>query len=224
MLVENLHTYGWVDAIRGMRNPLNSWEKGDSSFEFDPKTGSLIKANFGPNDRSLMESLVKGGSPHRKFLRQIFVTMDITAPTYWWAEMDTYKVSTTRDSCSVQHKGASRDFEPSDFTVDPIPDNPEKVPDLRTLSVDGAKDDLQVILGIVNKYRKLYVETKDYSYFRLMRQFLPTGYEYKATWSGNMEVLLNIYEWRKNHRLKEWHEFCSEIEKIIGFKEITGRI
>lgn len=205
MKIENLHTYGWVDALRGMRNPLNSWEKADSKFEFDPMTGSLLKAEFGPNDKSLMERLVKGGQPHRKFLRQIFVTMDITAPTYWWAEMDTYKVSTTRDSCSIQHKGASRDFEVSDFSFDTL-----CVPDT------GGNEDAKTVMDIVNKYRRLYVETKDYAYFRLMRQFLPSAYNYKATWSGNLEVLLNIYEWRHDHRLSEWHEFCAEIRKIPG--------
>ena len=214
--IENLHTYGWADALRGMRNPLNSWEKADSTFEFDPATGSLMKAEFGPNDKSLMERLVKGGQPHRKFLRQIFVTMDITAPTYWWAEMDTYKVSTTRDSCSIQHKGASRDFEVSDFSFD------TELQDCTfnsfSLSDIGGDGDIETVLGIVNKYRRLYVETKDYAYFRLMRQFLPSGYNYKATWSGNLEVLLNIYEWRHNHRLSEWHEFCDEIRKIPGME------
>lgn len=212
MKIENLHTYGWVDAIRGMRNPLNSWDKADSKFEFDPGTGSLTKAEFGPNDKSLMERLVKGGQPHRKFLRQIMVTMDITAPTYWWAEMDTYKVSTTRDSCSIQHKGASRDFEISDFSFD--------IPQLdagRSIPGVGIADS-KTVIDIVNKYRRLYVETKDYMYFRLMRQFLPSGYNYKATWSGNLEVLLNIYEWRHNHRLREWHEFCDEISKIPGME------
>lgn len=209
--IENLHTYGWADAIRGMRNPLNSWEKADTTFEFDPSTGSLVEVKFGPNDLSLVGRLVKGGSPHRKFLRQILVTMDITAPSYWWAEMDTYKVATTRDSCSIQHKGSSRDFVQGDFSLDSLPER-----------MSEEKADLEKVIDIVNKWRRLYVETGDYRYFRLMRQLLPSGYNYRSTWSGNLETIANILEWRKNHRLSEWHEFCAEVEKIPGYKETVG--
>lgn len=210
--VENIKVYGILDALRGMRNPLNSWSKNDTTCKCDPNDGSIVEVNIGPNDTKLCKILSKGGAPHRKYLRQISVTMDITAPTYWWAEMDTYKICTTRNSCSLQHKGASRDFTKDDFTFE----------DLNTLSTfDYAEilNDQKTIIEIVNKWRKKYVEesgSTDYSLFRVMRQFIPMGYNYKTTWTANYEVLLNIYHWRKNHKLVEWHEFCDIIKTLPG--------
>lgn len=209
--VENMRAYGVADALRGMRNPLNSWDKGDSSCKCDPQDGHVVEFTLGPNDARLCKALTVGGAPHRKFLRQIPVIMDITGPMYWWAEMDTYKISTTRNSCSVQHKGASREFTIDDFTFD------DQI-SLGTLDYAEMLRDQAAMLEIVNKWRNKYVESgkTNYSLFRVMRQFLPSGYNYKATWSGNYEILLNIYKWRKNHKLKEWHEFCAEIEKFPG--------
>lgn len=211
VLVENMKAYGILDALRGMRNPLNSWDKNDSTCKCDPNDGHVVELNLGPNDMKLCKALTIGGPPHRKFLRQIPVTMDITAPMYWWAEMDTYKISSTRNSCSVQHKGSSRDFTSSDFTIEDFGiDNPSDNNEI--------KNDLNTMLEIVNRWRKKYVDGNktNYSYFRAMRQFLSSGYNYKTTWSGNYEVLMNIYKWRKNHKLVEWHDFCSEIEKLPG--------
>ena len=186
-----------------MRNPKNSWDRMDSTTTCDPTDGHILTVNIGPNDMKLCKVLVNGGQPHRKFLRQIFVSMDITAPVYIWAELDTYKINTTRNSCSLQHKGSSRDFTIEDFRFDEV------------------NEDVQRTIDTINKYRRLYVETKDYKYFRMMRQFMPMGYEYKATWTGNYENLLNIYEWRHTHLLVEWHEFCDQIvEKCPGFKEL----
>jgi hypothetical protein len=207
MKIENVKVFGIIDALRGMRNPLNSWAKNDSKCVCSSTDGSVLSVDIGPNDEKLCMALCYGGQPHRKFLRQIPVIMDITAPTYWWAEMDTYKVASTRNSCSVQHKGASRDFTIDDFTVD------KTSSDIENLEIES---DAKTIISIINKWRRKYVETNDYTYFRLMRQFLSAGYDYKTTWSSNYETLLNIYEWRKNHRLKEWHVFCKMIEELPG--------
>ncbi len=215
--IENIKVYGILDALRGMRNPLNSWAKADTTCKCDEVDGHVIELKIGPNDERLCNALTIGGQPHRKFLRQINVTMDITAPVYWWTEMDTYKVGTTRNSCSVQHKGASRDFTFDDFTFDDFSDianepNYDNIIDPKWFD-ETVKP---VILASMNILRNRYVETKDYRYFRLMRQIMPMGYNYKATWSGTYETLLNIFEWRHNHKLVEWHVFCDEIKKMSG--------
>ena len=138
--------------------------------------------------------------------------MDITAPAYWWAEMDTYKICSTRNSCSVQHKGSSRDFNLTDFTIDDMIENHKNNIEFNSWYIEKYKD----ILATMNHLRELYLNTKDYTYFRLLRQIMPMGYNYKATWSGNYEILLNIYEWRSNHKLKEWHELCNIIKTLPG--------
>lgn len=207
--IESVHTYGWMDALRGMRNPLNSWSRGDSTCKCDPTYGHTIELNIGPNDESLLKALDIGGSPHRKLLRSVWCSMDITAPAYWWAEMDTYKVATNRNSCSVQHKGASRDFTEGDFTLEFDIDDPQLVQEAKNISNE--------VISVINKLRVKYNETKNYNYFRLMRQMLFTGYDYRATWSGNYENLLNIYYWRHNHKLKEWHVLCDVLLKEVPY-------
>ena len=219
MKIENIKVFGIIDALRGMRNPLNSWAKSDSTCECDPTDGHTIKLELGENDKKLCSALVHGGPPHRKFFRQIPVIMDITAPTYWWAEMDTYKIGTTRNSCSLQHKGDSRDFTTDDFTFE----------DQGTLGVfDYAEilNDQKVVIDILNKWRNKYIDSgkNNYSLFRAMRQFMPMGYNYKSTWSGTYENLINIYEWRRNHKLSEWHVFCDEIKKLPGMDVLLNAI
>lgn len=222
MTVENIKVFGFLDALRGMRNPLNSWVKNDSKCICDQNDGHIISLELGPNDTSLCNTLVHGGQPHRKFLRQIFVTMDITAPMYWWAEMDTYKVSTTRNSCSVQHKGASRDFNIGDFTFEDFNGDDQSLIEDR----NQMQNDITTVIDIINRWRRKYVDggKKNYSYFRAMRQFMSSAYNYKATWSANYEVLLNIYEWREKHLLKEWHTLCNEIEKLPAMDIFTKQI
>lgn len=223
MKLENIRVYGILDAVRGMRNPLNSWAKNDTTCTFDPAYGNVTSVKFGPNDEKLCRALTHGGSPHRKFLRQIAVIMDITAPAYWWAEMDTYKCSTVRNSCSLQHKGASREYNLEDFTFDGM-----NFPVSNSLTEDDSSqlnEDKNKMLEIVNRWRNKYIDHKDdYSYFRIMRQFIPMGYNYKTTWSGNYEVLLNIYAWRKNHKLVEWHGFCDMIETLPGMDLFLGAL
>ena len=217
MKIELVHTYGWMDALRGMRNPLNSWDRADSTVECDPITGSTKVLHIGPNDEKLIKALDIGGSPHRKFLRSIQASMDITAPAYWWAEMDTYKVATNRNSCSLQHKGDVRDFVVTDFTF-------EDKKTLNTFDYAEILNDQKPVIDILNKWRKKYIESgkKSYQFFRVMRQFMPMGYNYRATWSGSYETLMNIYQWRHNHKLSEWHVFCDVIlEQCPYFKNLV---
>lgn len=206
MKIENIKVFNIVDAMRGMRNPKNSWDRNDTSVTCDPSDGHVLTVSIGPNDLKLARALVHGGQPHRKFLRQIFVSMDIVAPVYIWRELDTYKVSTVANSCSIQHKGASRDFTADDFMLDDV------------------NEDSRTIVSIVNKYRKLYEETKDYKYFRMMRQYMPMSYEYRETWTANYETLLSIVEWRRHHPLNEWHYICDMIlDNCPGFRELCEK-
>lgn len=159
-------------------------------------------AFIGPTDMRLAQNLIKAGSSDAKFLRQIFISTDITGPAYWLAELDTYKIATTRNSTSLQHKGMSRDYNINDFSIDKIQLFP--INDANGTTIDSYKD-LQTIIDIVNKYRQLYNQTKDYTYFRIMRQLLPMGYNYTITWSGSYANLRNMYFQRKNHKLTEWN-------------------
>ena len=205
--IENTETFGWQAAIRGLRNPKNSWDKSDSYFVrgCDMGCGFLL----GENDKKLAQTLADAGNDHGKFLRMITVTCDITAPTYWIAEHDTYKVGTVRNSCSFMHKGVARPFSLSDFSFD--------------------KDDTEIMTIIVNKLNALrdeYLEAgnnamKDAIFFRI-RQLLPSGYNQRYTWQANYAVLRNIYHARKNHRLTEWHDFCKWIERLPYSELITG--
>ena len=198
LLIENTEVFGWEAAIRGMRNPYNSWNKSDSQYI----PGCYI-LTIGPNDLKLMQNLSKAGPDHGKFLRMINVACDITAPVYMWAEIDTYKVSTVRNSCSFMHKGVSKPFELNDFTIE-----------------HGCEFEMLTIIETLNYLRHLYLESKDFKYFRMIRQLLPQGYLVKSTWQANYQVLKNIYYARKNHRLLEWHTFCDWIEALPYFKEI----
>ena len=195
---ENFQTYGWESAIRGMRNPMNSWEKSDSIFN----AGFIC----GENDLDLMKRLRKGGPDDRKYLRQIFVSVDITAPLYWWKEMDQYKVGTVTNSCSTMHKITSKEFEFEDFSCEHL---------------DGYYQDVMFsILDVLNLARNKYLETKNKTYWWQMIQLLPSSYNQKRTWTANYEVLCNIYHARKNHKLDEWHTFCDAIVNLPYAKEL----
>lgn len=201
--LENVEVFGWGAAVRGMRAPMNSWRLSDSCECWDercPEDSFIV----GKNDLALMRKLAKAGNDHGKFARMINVTLDITAPVYIWAEIDTYKVSTVRNSCSFMHKGVSKPFELSDFS----------------LENDEYSYELGYIVELLNSLRDNYLETKDPKYFLLIRQFLPQGYMVKSTWQANYQVLWNIYKARKDHRLPEWREFCKWVETLPHFKEI----
>ena len=208
--IENIEVDGWEAAIRGMRNPMNSWDKSDSNYTIIKNDGKYIADFIGENDMKLMQNLCKAGSDHRKFVRMINVTMDITAPLYWWKEFDTYKVGTVANSCSTMHKLHDKEFTIDDFSFERC-----KKERFVERSIEGT-------LNVLNYLREKYLETKDKSYWETMIQLLPSSYNQRRTVQVNYETLLNIYNARKNHKLKEWLELCSEIEKLPYFKEITG--
>lgn len=190
------------NAIRGMRNPLNSWHKSDSYYD---ENGNYI---LGENDLSLATRLANAGSDDRKFLRQIIVSMDILAPFYWWKEYDTYKVGTVANSCSTMHRIHSNEFRLSDFSWEHLDE-----PGLQLL---------EATIDYLNHNRKLFNETKDKRYWYNMIQALPTSYNQLRTVSLNYEVLRNMYHARKHHKLDEWRELCKRIESLPYSQLITG--
>lgn len=194
--VEKIETYGWTEAIRGMRNPMNSWDKSDSKITQESK-------DIGHNDEKLMRNLVKAGPSHRKFMRMITVYMDITAPLYWWKEFDTYKVGTVANSCSTMHKIADKEFTIDDFSHEHLIED-EPIP-TRVYSPMGM---LEATITNLNIFRDLYLKTKDKKYWWQMIQLLPSSYNQKRTVMMNYETLHNIYEQRKIHKLYEWVQFC----------------
>ena len=199
--IEKVDIFGWEASIRGLRNPLNSWDKSDTRFNWE--VGKII---IGENDLSLMKRLSKAGDDHAKFLRMINVTCDIIAPFYWWKEYDTYKVGTVANSCSTMHKIHDKEFTLADFSWEHLTN--------RSIQV------LETVIAELNFNRQMYLETKDKSYWHQMIQLLPTSYEQKRTVQLNYQVLKNIYYARRNHKLDEWHLFCDWIERLPYFKEI----
>lgn len=200
--IEKTEIFGWEAAIRGMRNSFNSWDKSDSHY--DSETGKYIP---GPADIDLMDRLSRSGPSHAKFLRYITVQFDITAPRYWWAEMDTYKVGTVRNSCSTMHKVQAKEFTRDDFSCE-------------HLSEESLKT-LDILISTINSARTRFNETKDKDEWWQMIQLLPASLNQKATVQLNYQVLQEIYETRKNHRLDEWHDFCHWIEELPQSNLIT---
>lgn len=212
--IEKTDVFGWEAAIRGMRNPMNSWDKSDTAFWEYPNHGDLY-FGLGENDLKLMKNLSKAGNDHGKFLRMINVTVDITAPLYWWKEADTYKVGTVANSCSTMHKIHAKEFELDDFSYE----------HLTHWSCDGelCRDwlgDLEDLIDDLNFARELYLKTKDKKYWWQMIQLLPTSYNQKRTVQLNYQVLKSMYFARRNHRLDEWHTLCEWMEGLPYFKEI----
>lgn len=211
--IEHTNVYGFEAAIRGMRNPWNSWEKSDSYSTYIEDEHTLQRAPFeffvGDNDLELMKKLCEAGTDHRKFMRMITVYVDITAPLYWWAEYDTYKVGTVRNSCSKMHTIHKKEFCFADFSHD-------------HLDEDECCEILSEIISKLNFDRKRYLETKDKKYWWQIIQLLPSSYNQKATLMLNYEVLANIYHSRKAHKLDEWVEFCKWIEILPYSELITG--
>lgn len=222
--LENTDVYGWEAAIRGMRNPMNSWDKSDSMpcpSAGHEQCGYMEMCAFGDcyyighNDLKLMRNLAKAGNDHGKFARMINVTVDITAPLYWWKEFDTYKVGTVANSCSTMHKIHAKEFTLDDFSHDRlIADEP--VP----CKICSPKQALEVQIKILNTYRDMYIETKDKKYWWQMIQLLPSSYNQKRTVQLNYQVLWSMYQARKAHKLDEWVEFCEWVESLHYFKKI----
>lgn len=204
--IGNIDTWGFEHAIRGMRNPLNSWSRSDSSFEDyvldyamdTARTCPCVK--IGENDLKLMRQLYVGGQPHRKYLRQIFVVMDITAPLYWWKEFDTYKVGTTANSCSTMHKIAAKEFAIGDFSVEHL---------LAENTVYFGKT-----IERLNNARNKFLETKDKRYWWQMIQLLPSSYNQRRTVSMTYENVMNMLDYREGHKLDEWREFCKILKQL----------
>jgi hypothetical protein len=203
--VEHTLVSGWEATIRGMRNPLNSWERSDS-VQFADEFGGLLDYHVGDNDLNLMKKLSNSGNDHAKFLRMIHVTVDVTAPLYWWKEADQYKVGTTTNSCSTMHKIQAKEFVLDDFSTEHL--------------TDDAKECCSFTIGWLNHYRRKFLETKDKSDWWQMIQLLPSSYNQKRTWDLNYQVLKNIYHARKNHKLDEWHTLCDWIETLPYAKEL----
>lgn len=228
----------WTAVIQGARSPLNSWERSDSdiieratecpSGETKHETVFLL----GDNDKNLLQKLCVAGESHRKYLRMLPVMTTIKAPTYWWAEMDTYKVATVRNSCSFMHKGTEEPFTPNDFSIDNLEirdalllQRKESWCDIEDYFGDDRETERlcwlwNEVIDALNNMRMRYNTSKDEKIFREIRNLLPSGYLVRATWSANYETLLNIYNQRKSHRLPEWKAFCKWIETLPNFREI----
>lgn len=198
--VERISVMNFENAIRGARNPLNSWARMDSFYD---EKGNYI---LGENDLALASKLAKAGSDHRKFLRQIIVSMDITAPLYWWKEFDTYKVGTVANSCSTMHKIQAKEFSREDFSCDRL-DEP-------SLAL------LDSVIAFLEAERCKFNETKDKQAWHNMIQLLPSSFNQMRTVSMNYEVLINIYYARRTHKLAEWHTLCDAIAELPYAKEL----
>ena len=215
--IERVDVFGWEAAIRGLRNPMNSHDKSDSGLkimnEDDAELGyaPIYEYVIGENDLTLMKKLCKAGTDHRKFLRMINVSMDITAPMFWWAEFDTYKVGTVRNSCSKMHRIHAHDIIPDNFTA-------EGLTELGGCYAEVFND----VVGACNALREMYNETHDRRYWRALIELLPESYNQRATVQLNYEVLHNMYHARKSHVLDEWVEFCGRIETLPYSELITG--
>lgn len=198
--LERFSVMNFENAIRGARNPMNSWNRMDSSYD---EHNNFI---LGPNDLDLAKRLCKAGSDHRKFIRQIFVSVDITAPLYWWKEYDTYKVATVANSTSTMHKIASKPFSLDDFSCDHMNEK----------ALNAMKD----LMKVLEELRLEYVETKDKETWYSLIQLLPTNYHQMRTCTFNYETLRNIYFARRTHKLDEWHDFCDWILSLPYTKEL----
>lgn len=197
---ERTSVMNFENAMRGARNPLNSWGRYDSYYN---EKGEFV---FGENDLSLAKRLCKAGTDHRKFVRMIFVSVDVTAPMYWWKEYDTYKVATVANSTSTMHKITSKPFELSDFSTDHM--NQQGI------------DAINEVIKVLEELRLQYLETKDKTIWYTIIQLLPSSYNQMRTCTLNYETLVSIYHARKNHKLQEWHTYCDWIEELPYFKEL----
>lgn len=239
LTIETVETYGWAAAIRGMRNPKNSWDKMDSHpcLEADWSGDCAMVMNddepakdcdpdkyhfcVGENDFKLMQTLAAAGQDHGKFLRMITVTLDITAPLYWWKEFDTYKVGTVANSCSTMHKIHAKEFTLDDFSHEHLMancDNHEA-----KIYAESAMDVLARTVATLNVYRDMFLQTSDKRYWWQLIQLLPSSYNQRRTVQLNYAVLKNIYHARKAHKLDEWHTLCDWIESLPYSELITGR-
>ena len=207
--LENTEVVGWEHVIRGMRNPMNSWEKSDSTASTQAVEEGWFE--IGPNDHDLMTRLRNAGTDHRKFMRMITVYLDITAPLYWWKEFDTYKVGTVANSCSTMHKIAAKEFTLEDFSCE----------HLENSWLAHLKETIRLLNEARDAYHWCNTDAKKEWWWQMI-QLLPSSYNQKRTVMLNYEVLANIYKSRRNHKLDEWHTFCDWIENLPYAELITG--
>ena len=237
--VKNIETWGFEHSIRGMRNPKNSWGKSDSKYihpepKYRPTTARFV---IEENDLKLMKQLYTAGTEHRKYLRQIIVSMDITAPLYWWKEFDTYKVGTTANSCSTMHKIHSKRVTIDDFSYEHLLDNEYVILDgffqdhatkekvFANMNVDigmSPLHGLEVLIQLLNYNRNEFLKTKDKKYWWQMIQLLPSSYNQKRTITMNYENVFSMIKQRTRHKLDEWNEFVSILKELPYVKEIGG--
>ena len=223
--IENVEVFNFEGAIRGMRNPKNSWDRSDSCYEhlgypLENKYGDAIgwceseitEFKIGKNDLALMQRLYKAGTEHRKYLRQIFVSMDITAPHYFWHDFDTYRIGVSKNSCSKMHRIQGKEFTFDDFSHEHLPDLIDPV--------DSPMAVLEHIVFCLNRAREKYLKTGDKQYWWQMIQLLPLSYNQKATVTMNYENVFNIIRQRENHKLDEFRKLCEELKKLPYVKEI----
>ena len=209
ILVDNVEVFNFEGAIRGMRNPMNSWDKSDTTLELvlrHDKEHAHIEVNIGENDLDLMRRLYKAGTEHRKYLRQIFVSMDITAPLYWWKEFDTYKVGTVANSCSTMHKITAKEFELDDFSHEQL--------------IPPSEGVLINLIALLNEYRRQYLETKHKFYWWQLIQLLPSSYNQRRTVTMNYENVMTIINQRTGHKLDEWNNLIKELKQLPYIEEI----
>lgn len=216
-------------VVEGMRNPKNSWDRSDSYTTHICDEDTMETADFawfmGDNDHKLAESLADGGPVHAKYRRMMVVYLTVNAPFYWWKEFDTYKVGTVCNSCSTMHKIHSKEFTMDDFSVEHLmewEDYESEVKELKPDRLCNFKFYLMDTISALNNARDLYLQTNDKKFWWQMIQLLPTCYNQKRTIMLNYEVLANIYKWRRNHKLDEWHTFCNWIEELPYSELITG--
>lgn len=222
--IENVNVFGWEASVRGLRSPMNSWDKSDTEYKLildskcsedveKAKTCGNVLVEIGQNDLKLMQSLVKAGTDHSKFMRMINVTCDITAPLYWWSEYDTYKVGTVRNSCSKMHKIHEKEFTLDDFSIDDFYFEDDECG-------MHLSDMFKNVVADCEFLRKKFVETGDKKYWRGLIQLLPSSYNQRATVQLNYAVLRNMYHSRKAHKLDCWRTFCEWIETLPYAKEL----
>ena len=222
LTIENAQVFGFQAAIRGMRNPKNSWAKSDSTFELSTDESGVQMIDLGPADRKLAAALANSGPDDGKFLRMIHVQLDVTAPLYWWKEADQYKVGTVTDSCSTMHKIHAKEFTIDDFSHEHLTGETDGL----WVNADGkdfmcsAYDFCAITCDVLNFYRKKFLETGDKVYWWQLIQLLPSSFNQRRTWDLNYAVLRNIYHARRNHKLDEWHTLCNWIETLPYAEEL----
>lgn len=214
LTIENAQVFGFQAAIRGMRNPKNSWAKSDSTFELSTDESGVQMIDLGPADLKLAAALANSGADDGKFLRMIHVQLDVTAPLYWWKEADQYKVGTVTDSCSTMHKIHAKEFTLDDFSHEYLLGSAHTYNGYVPTAV------LECVIGALNEFRKLFLETNIKAYWWQLIQLLPSSFNQRRTWDLNYAVLRNIYHARRNHKLDEWHTLCNWIETLPYAEEL----